>query len=161
MDKVYIGKIVSTHGIKGEIRIVSDFQFKEKVFVVGKKLIVDEQTYEIKSYRKHKNYDMVLLGEFKNINDVLFLMKKNAYIDKSSLDLMDDEVLDSELIKFKVINGDLEGVVEEIFFASNTNKIIRVNINGKSILVPFNSPMIKKISKSDEILYLELIEGML
>ena len=34
MDKVYIGKIVSTHGIKGEIRILSDFPYKDKVFLL-------------------------------------------------------------------------------------------------------------------------------
>ena len=29
-NKVYIGKIVSTHGIKGELRIISDFEYKDK-----------------------------------------------------------------------------------------------------------------------------------
>ena len=38
MREVYIGKIVGTHGIKGEVRILSDFQYKEKVFIVGKRL---------------------------------------------------------------------------------------------------------------------------
>ena len=59
MDKVYIGKIVSTHGIKGEVRIISDFLYKEKVFVVGNKLIIDDKEYTINSYRSHKNYDIV------------------------------------------------------------------------------------------------------
>ena len=58
-NKVYVGKIVSTHGIKGEIRILSDFDYKEKVFKVGNKLIIENKEYTIKSYRKHKNYDMV------------------------------------------------------------------------------------------------------
>ena len=48
MDKVYIGKIVATHGIKGELRILSDFPFKEKVFVIGNKLIIDSKEYTIK-----------------------------------------------------------------------------------------------------------------
>ena len=43
MDEVYIGKVVGTHGIKGEVRILSDFQFKDKVFIVGKKLIIDDK----------------------------------------------------------------------------------------------------------------------
>ena len=34
MDKVYIGKIVNTHGVKGELRIRSDFEFKDKVFKI-------------------------------------------------------------------------------------------------------------------------------
>ena len=32
MDKIYIGKIVNTHGIKGEVRILSDFLYKDKAF---------------------------------------------------------------------------------------------------------------------------------
>ena len=29
MEYIYLGKIVNTHGIKGEIRILSDFRYKE------------------------------------------------------------------------------------------------------------------------------------
>ena len=32
MGNIFVGKIVSTHGIKGEVKIISDFQFKDKVF---------------------------------------------------------------------------------------------------------------------------------
>ena len=35
MNKVYIGKIVNTHGIKGELRILSDFPYKDKVFKIN------------------------------------------------------------------------------------------------------------------------------
>ena len=69
-NKVYIGKIVSTHGIKGEIRILSNFDYKDKVFKVGNKLIIENQDYTIKSYRKHKNYDMVTLNNFNNIDEI-------------------------------------------------------------------------------------------
>ena len=41
MKKIYVGKIVNTHGIKGELRILSDFDYKEKVFQVNNKLIID------------------------------------------------------------------------------------------------------------------------
>ena len=51
MEKIYIGKIVSTHGIKGELKILSDFDYKSKVFVVGKKIIIDDKEYTIKSYK--------------------------------------------------------------------------------------------------------------
>ena len=32
-DYIYVGKIVNTHGLKGEIRILSDFDYKDKVWV--------------------------------------------------------------------------------------------------------------------------------
>lgn len=38
MDYIYLGEIVNTHGIKGEVRIISDFKFKNDVFKIGKNL---------------------------------------------------------------------------------------------------------------------------
>ena len=60
MNKIYIGKVVNTHGIKGEIRILSNFEYKDKVFKVNNKLIIGDKTYEIKSHRIHKGYNMFL-----------------------------------------------------------------------------------------------------
>ena len=72
MQKVYVGKVVGTHGIKGEIRIISDFQFKDKVFVVGNSLVINDKDYVIRSYRKHKNFDMVTLNDYNDINNFKF-----------------------------------------------------------------------------------------
>ena len=160
MDKVYVGRIVATHGIKGELRILSDFEFKEKVFFVGNKLIIDDNEYEIKSYRVHKNYDMVTLNDYKDINEVLFLLKKNVYVLKSSLEFADDEILDEDLIKYIVLTNDgKKGIIKDIFYASETNKILRVLFD-KEVLIPFNSPMIEKIDKKNNEVIIRLIDGM-
>ena len=158
MDKVYIGKIVSTHGIKGELKIHSDFDYKDKVFVVGNKIIVDDKEYTIKSYRVHKNFDMVTLDDYKDINEVLFLLKKNVYVSKDSLSFNDREILDEELMTYKVLtNTGKVGIIKEIFKASETNKIIRVLFD-KEVLVPYN--FIKKIDKDKKEVVVELIDGM-
>ena len=160
MDKVYIGKIVSTHGIKGEIRILSDFPYKNKVFVVGNKLIIDDKEYEIKSYRVHKNFDMVTLDNYYDINEVLFLMKKDVYFDKDNLNLNDNEILDEELINYEVLTNDgKKGIIKEIFMASSNNKIIRVMLD-KEYLIPVNSPMLEKIDKKNKCIVINIIEGM-
>ena len=160
MNKIFIGKVVSTHGIKGEIRILSDFPYKDKVFIINNKIIIDDKEYIIKSYRVHKGYDMVTLDGFNNINDVLFLLKSNVYISEEILNLDDDEILDDELITFKVLTKDgKEGIIKEIFKASSTNKILRVMFD-KEVLIPMNSPMIKKIDKGNKEVIVELIEGM-
>ena len=159
MDKVYIGKIVSTHGIKGELRILSDFEYKDKVFVVGNRLIIDDKSYEIKSYRVHKNFDMVTLDDYKNINEVLFLLKKDVYFDKNNLFLEDNQILDEDLMKFKVVTKDGKiGIIKEIFMAGS-NKILRVEFD-REVLIPMNSPMIVEINKESEEVIVELIEGM-
>ena len=159
-NKVYIGKIVSTHGIKGEIRILSDFDYKEKVFKVGNKLIIENKEYTIKSYRKHKNYDMVTLNDYNNINEVLFLMKKDVYFLKENLNLSSNEVLDEDLMTFTVLTNDnKKGIIKEIFYASQTNKIIRIQLD-KEILIPMNSPMIEKIDKEKKEIYIKLLDNM-
>ena len=124
---IYIGKIVSTHGIKGELRIISDFLYKDRVFVVGNDLIIDNKNYKIKTYRKHKNFDMVTLNDYKDINEVLFLLKKKVYFKKENLKLDDDEVLDEDLINYQVLTTDgKRGIIKEIFLASKDNKILRI-----------------------------------
>ena len=32
MKYIYIGDIVNTHGLKGEVRLISDFEYKKKVW---------------------------------------------------------------------------------------------------------------------------------
>ena len=61
---IYLGKIVNTHGIKGEIRILSDFDYKDIVFKKDFKIYIgkDKQEETINTYRVHKNYDMILTG---------------------------------------------------------------------------------------------------
>lgn len=160
MEKVFIGKIVSTHGIKGEVRILSDFPFKDRVFVVGKRLIIDDSSYEIKSYRHHKNFEMVTLGDYHDINEVLFLLKKDVYFDKDDLNLMDDEVLDDELLTFQVetVDGRV-GKILEVFVAGGCNKIIRVLFDNE-VLIPYTSPFVEKIDKKNKKIIVQLIDGM-
>ena len=158
MDKVFIGKIVSTHGIKGELKILSDFPYKNKVFVVDKKIIIDDKEYTIKSYRVHKNFDMVTLDDYKDINEVLFLLKKDVYVSKDSLSFNDNEILDEDLITYKVLtNTGKVGIIKEIFKASETNKIIRVLFD-KEVLIPYS--FIKKVDKDKKEVTVELIDGM-
>ncbi|MDE5539223.1 MAG: ribosome maturation factor RimM, partial [Bacilli bacterium] len=57
MEYVYLGKIVNTHGIKGEVRVLSDFERKDLVFKKGFALFIGEkkEKHIINTYRRHKN----------------------------------------------------------------------------------------------------------
>lgn len=79
---VYVGEIVNTHGIKGELRIVSDFKYKDSVFVKGKKLYLGKRKQEvvIKTYRTHKNYDMVSFEDVNDINEAIIFKNDDVYV---------------------------------------------------------------------------------
>lgn len=160
MEKIRIGKIATTHGIKGELKIISDFPYKDKIFKVGNTLLIDNMPYQIKTYRPHKQFDMVTLNDYKDINEVLFLVKKPVYFDKELLTLEDDEILDKDLITYKVLTTEgKEGIIKEIFLASPKNKILRIFIE-KELLIPLNSPLIKELDKKNKIIKIELIPGL-
>ena len=49
MNLINIGKIVNTHGLKGEIRIISDFKYKKDVFKTDNIVYINNEKYIIKS----------------------------------------------------------------------------------------------------------------
>ena len=75
MEKLFVGKIVTTHGIKGEIKILSGFQFKNKVFCVGNKLIIDDKEIRAKwlEFKENEliNFITTTTNEIKKIKDLL------------------------------------------------------------------------------------------
>ena len=132
MSRVILGKYVNTHGIKGEIRIKSSFKYKERVFKIGNKIIIDNKDYYIKSYRVHKGYDMVTLNDIDDINKIPFKKNILVYIEKEEY-LNKNDYLDSDLIGFMVYNNKLSCEVTDILSLNEKKKLL--NCGGK--LIPF------------------------
>ena len=79
MNYLYIGKIVNTHGIKGEIKIISNFKFKNKIFLKNNKIYIGKNKIQetINSYRVHKNFDIEqdeYCFDLNNINESVTLL---------------------------------------------------------------------------------------
>ena len=143
MDYIFIGKIVSTHGIKGEVKIISDFFEKDKIFKKGFKLYITPLYHEevINTYRVHKNYDMVTFNGYNDINEILKYIGMGVYIKRSDLDLKEDEYLLSDLIGYAVYdNNKLLGKVSGINF--NNNVLLKIDDN---FYIPFIDEFIEKV----------------
>ena len=116
MKFINVGKIVNTHGIKGELRILSKFRYKDKVFKKGMNLYVGKkkEKFTINTYRFHKIFDMVTFNGFNNINDVLYLKNEFVYINEEDLVLDDDEFLEPIKIPVKKVFEMLEdGTIDD------------------------------------------------
>ena len=151
---LFIGKLVNTHGIKGEVRIISDFKYKECVFKKNSKLYIKGEKYVINSYRKHKNYDMVTFKGIENINDVIHLKGSSVFIDRK--EFMFDGPLNEDLYGKKVYDrGKYIGVLEEIEKVPAGELLIVKNEN-KKYLIPYAEEFVDKIDESIE---LKLIRG--
>ncbi len=159
MKYIYIGKIVNTHALKGEVRIISNFEYKDRVFKKGTKVYIGQFKCEeeIETYRTHKQFDMVKFVGIDYINDVLKYKGDSVYIDESILNLNDFELLESEMTSMVIYNKDkLIGKIEE-YRNDNGNKVIKVNEK----FIPYNKDFIDRIDKQNKIIYMHDIEVFL
>ena len=159
MKFIRIGKIVNTHGIKGELRIISDFKYKDKVFVKDFNIYIgpDKIKEKITSYRKHKQFDMICLASYNNINEVLKYKGLYVFIDKSDLKLEPNSYLNEDIIGLDVIvlNNNIGKITDVI---KNVKGELLV-INNK-ILVPYYDAFVKKIDIDNNKIYLNYIDGL-
>ena len=159
MNYICIGKIVNTHALKGEVRIISNFEYKQRVFKKGFNLYIGQNKNKevIETYRVHKQFDMVKFIGIDYINDVLKYKGCNVYINMDDLELNEDEILEGELINMKVYSKDKElGIITE-YRNDNGNKMIRVNDK----FIPYNKDFIEKIDKQNKVIYMHDIEVFL
>ena len=161
MTLIKIGKIVNTHGIKGELRLLSKFPYKDKVFINNMTIYIDKKDEEIiNTYRKHKNFDKITLKGYSNINEVLKYKGKNAYVNDSDIKLDNNKYLDEELIGLNVIYEDNnKGTIIDI---ERYDKTVLFNIknNDKEYLIPYNENIIDKIDINNKRIYIKDIKGL-
>ena len=153
MNKVMLGKYVNTHGIKGEIRIKSNFPYKSKVFKIDNEIIINDVNYIIKSYRVHKGYDMVTLDGISSINAIPFPKNTKVYIDRDKY-LLKNDYLDSDLIGFIVYNSKIEKEVLDILYVNDKKKLIKTSDG----YIPFE--LVKNVDLENKKILVEDVEGL-
>ena len=145
MKYINIGKLVNTHGIKGEVRIISNFKYKDRVFIPGMKIYIgkDKICEEINSYRHHKIFEMITIKGYNDINQVLKYKGEYVFVNKDDIILNDFEYLDEDIIGLKVFVDDkYMGVVKKIE-RYNTNNLLVLT----SVLFPKKSQIFLYFSK--------------
>lgn len=125
---VKLGKIVNTHGIKGELRLLSDFDKKEKVFKKGFNIYIGQSYIKetINTYRVHKEFDMITLDGYTNINEVLKYKGLDVFINRDDLNLDDNDYIMSDLINMEIVDNDniLGKVVDFVYNKPNTLLVV-------------------------------------
>ncbi len=162
MDYVYVGKVVDTHGIKGELRIRSDFDKKHIIFKPGFTLYIGEGhvAEKIVTYRYHKVFDMVTFEGYNNINQVLNYVKMNVYVKREDLKLDNDDYLLQDLIGLNVIeNGEMLGKVNDIVY--NGSNILLSISGSKNFYIPKNGEFIKMVDTQNGNIEVENAKGLI
>ena len=162
MELVYIGKIVNTHGIKGELRLLSDFDKKDIVFKKGFVVYVGEGHIKetINSYRRHKCFDMVTFEGYSNINEVLGYKGLNVYVNREDLNLDSNDYLLEDLIGFSIKDsGEILGKVKEIVY-NGSGTLLEIE-GTKTFYIPNNPTFVKRVNMDSKEIECENAKGLI
>lgn len=163
---VTIGKIVNMHGIHGEMRILSDSDFANERFAPGNSVTVSNgnlsKTFEVETYRTHKNFHLVKFVGVTNINDVEQYKGFNVLQDETNdaVQLEENEFYYHDIIGCTVFNeGTPIGRVIDIF-ETGANDVWVVK-GEREHLIPYIESVVKKVDVVGKRIDIEAMEGLL
>ncbi|MBA1352788.1 MULTISPECIES: ribosome maturation factor RimM [Staphylococcus] len=166
--KVEIGKIINTHGIKGEIKVQSHSDFTDIRFQPGEIVMIERQnepTIELKvaTYRMHKGLHMLTFEGINNINDIEHLKGEILLQerDHEEIELGEHEYYYSDIIGCTVFDEKETpiGRVIEIF-ETGANDVWVVK-GDKEYLIPYIEDVVKHIDVEGRRIDITPMEGLL
>lgn len=109
MSLFKVGKIVNTHGIRGEVRVIPITDFPEERFQVGEQLVVDGKTpttVTIKTVRPHKQFILLSFEDMQDINLVEQFKGHDLLVDETEVAELDseDEYYYHDIVGLEVID---------------------------------------------------------
>ncbi|NOU76360.1 ribosome maturation factor RimM [Paenibacillus sp. LMG 31458] len=165
---VTVGRIVNSHGIRGELKVVPETDFPERFDKGNALIIVDSQNKQtpvtVQTSRLHKNMFILQFDQFSNINDVEkykgSLLKIEA---KEQQPLEEGEYYYHEIIGCKVVTeeGQELGLVSEVL-TPGANDVWVVSLpKGKQLLLPVIDDVILDVDIANKTIRIHLMEGLM
>ena len=162
-----IGQIVNTFGIKGFVKVnpfVDDilrFDDLKKVYLKRNKELKELEVEEVKY---HKNMVLVKFKSIDSVEDAELL--RNSYLEvdrENAIELQEGEYFIADLLGLNVFKEDgmVLGKLEDIFnTGSNDIYVVRTQ-DGKQLLLPAISEVIKEIDLEENKIVVHLLEGLI
>lgn len=162
-----VGKIVNTHGIKGEVRVLPTTDFVDERFATGSRLYV--QTSEaplaltIAGARHHKNFLLVKFVGYDNINDVEQFVNHELLVSETDQQpLAAGQYYYRQIIGLtvKTLEGERLGKVKEILSPGANDVWVVERPNKPDLLLPVIDDVIKRVDLPKQQILVELMEGL-
>lgn len=171
MEKWFnVGTIVNTHGIKGEVRVISRTDFADERYKKGNSLFLfmsdKDEPIEliVQSHRVHKNFDLLTFEDYGDVNQVeKFKGGKLKVSEKQLGSLAEDEYYFHEIIGCLVVTdqGEEIGVVKEILTPGANDVWVVKGKGGKEQLIPYIEDVVKEIDVQAKRIVITPLEGLL
>ena len=163
--ELLIGKVVKSHGIKGEVAVEVLTDDPGERFVVGEVLTGrqpgKERELTIKTLRPHQNRLLMSFEEVPDRTQADSLRGMQFFAPPLEREDDSEEFYDHELIGLKVIHegrevGEVTGVMD-----TPNRKILEIDYDGREVLVPFVIDFVPEIDLGEQTLTITPPEGLL
>ena len=167
--RLKVGKIVNTHSLKGEVKVISSTDFEEERFKKGSKLLITRgnqliREVVVQSYRNHKNFLLVKFEEIDSVEEAEKLKNLQIKIDSTEVgELEENEFYFHEIIGCQVFDENdrnLGEIIDILTPGANDVWVIKGE-EGKEILIPYIEDVVKQIDIINKKVNIEVMEGLI
>ena len=164
-----VGKIVNTHGIRGELKVISQTDFPEVRYKKGSVLLIQDPlsrrtvSVTVESARPHKNTYLLKFAGLDSINDVEKYKGCLLKVRERDLQELDEgEFYYHEIIGCKVVTDDGEelGTIREILAPGANDVWVVERGKGKPVLIPYIDDVVLHVDVADKRVTVRLPEGL-
>ena len=166
MDLLEVGKIVNTHGLHGEVKVVPWTDYPEVFEDIETVYIKKKSEYErldIAGIKYQKNNLIIRFAQLKDINEAEKYKNKVLYAERESLgELPEGVYYIADLIGLDVVKEDGEkvGVIADVF-NTGSNDIYEVKREGqKNLLLPVIDDVVLNIDIENKRVTVRMMEGL-
>ncbi len=160
-EKLLAGKVVNTHGIRGEVKAVyytDSPQFFENI----KKVFLGEEEYTLTGSRAHKGAVLLKLSGVDTIEEAQKLIGREVYALREEADLPDGKFFIVDIIGCTVKEDVREvGRVTDVFPTGSNDVFETLLPNGKKAYIPNIHDVVKKIDVLNKEIAVQIPEGLI
>ena len=163
MKQAYIeaGRITSTHGVHGEVKIEVWLDTPEDLKHYCR-IFIDGQERKLLSVRQQNRFVIAKLDQVDDINAAQPFKGKTIYIAREDAPLPPGGYFLQDLLDAKVVleDGSPVGVLTEILERPANNVYVVTDPDGREILIPVVPAFIIRADAENGIVTVRLLEGM-
>jgi 16S rRNA processing protein RimM len=165
-----VGKLVNTHGLRGEVKVLSQTDFADVRFAPGNKLSLQNMDngqkleVEVVSSREQKGMFVLKLKGFNDINEVEKYKGWLLKVEETDLKKLDEgEYYYHEIIGCRVVTeeGEELGTITEILRPGANDVWVVEQPKRKELLLPVIDDVLLNVDVANKTVTVRLLEGLI
>lgn len=163
-ERLHAAKIVSTHGIRGEVKAYC-YTDSPLFFENVKNIITEPGGAEFKliGARAHKGGALLKLSGIDSIEQAQMLVGKDVFVSREENELPEGQYYIVDIVGCRVVSdlGEDLGYVKDVFQTGSNDVFEVTRPNGKMAYIPNIHDIVKNIDVDNKIITIHVIEGLI